>query len=71
MQLQKNNIQFNDVDGVRVKNDLGWWLLRASNTGAVLVARCEALSKENLNQLQEDLSKYLLANQISLPQELC
>ncbi len=71
LQLQKNNIQFNDVDGVRVTNDLGWWLLRASNTGAVLVARCEALSKENLNQLQEDLSKYLLANEISLPKELC
>lgn len=28
-----------DVDGVRVKTDDGWWLVRASNTQAALVAR--------------------------------
>src|SRR3546814_12300926 len=27
------------IDGVRVKTADGWWLLRASNTQAVLVAR--------------------------------
>ena len=30
------------TDGVRVQTADGWWLLRASNTQAVLVARCEA-----------------------------
>ncbi len=30
------------TDGVRVKTDDGWWLLRASNTQDVLVARAEA-----------------------------
>ncbi|OYY04417.1 MAG: phosphomannomutase [Acidocella sp. 35-58-6] len=31
-----------DTDGVRVNTADGWWLLRASNTQAVLVARAEA-----------------------------
>ena len=43
------------VDGVRVKTDDGWWLLRASNTQAVLVARCEASSEEGLGRLKEEL----------------
>jgi hypothetical protein len=32
----------NDIDGVRVNTPDGWWLLRASNTQEVLVARAEA-----------------------------
>ena len=56
-ELKANLIQagakFSDVDGVRVLNDDGWWLLRASNTQAVLVARCESSSPEGLARLQE------------------
>lgn len=37
------------VDGVRVRTDHGWWLLRASNTQAVLVARAEADSADHLS----------------------
>ena len=37
-----------DVDGVRVKFDEGWGLLRASNTQPVMVMRCEATSEEKL-----------------------
>lgn len=70
-QLREKNINFNDVDGIRMQNENGWWLLRASNTGAVLVARCEALTQENLNKLKQDLSNQLIANNISLPKELC
>ncbi|MDB5368784.1 MAG: phosphomannomutase [Roseomonas sp.] len=51
------NVQ--DVDGVRVLTEDGWWLLRASNTQAVLVARAEAKSAEGLERL-----KALLAGQI-------
>jgi phosphomannomutase len=70
-QLREKNIDFNDIDGIRAQNENGWWLLRASNTGAVLVARCEALSQENLDKLKKDLSDQLLANKISIPKELC
>jgi len=58
-QLTKNNISLNDVDGVRVSSSDGWWLLRASNTQAILVARCESDSEAGLLRLQEQLGSYL------------
>jgi phosphomannomutase len=39
------------TDGVRVKTDDGWWLLRASNTQDVLVARAEASDQAGLDRL--------------------
>ena len=39
------------TDGVRVKTDDGWWLLRASNTQDVLVARAEAKDDAGLKRL--------------------
>jgi len=51
-----------DVDGVRVLFGDGWGLVRASNTQPVLVARCEAKSKEGLRRIcevmQEALEKF-------------
>ena len=40
--LEREGAKFNAIDGVRVSTEDGWWLLRASNTQAVLVARAEA-----------------------------
>ncbi|MDA9193710.1 hypothetical protein N9P08_00525 [Alphaproteobacteria bacterium] len=34
-----------------MRNDDGWWLVRASNTEAALVARAEGKTPENLNKL--------------------
>lgn len=42
-----------DVDGVRVKFDDGWGLVRASNTQPVLVLRFEATTKEKLTEYKE------------------
>jgi phosphomannomutase/phosphoglucomutase len=39
-----------DVDGVRVKFDDGWGLIRASNTQPVLVTRFEATSTDSLEK---------------------
>lgn len=58
-ELAKNNIEFNDVDGIRADSDLGWWLLRASNTQSCLVARCEANSNQDLEKLKEILKNNL------------
>jgi len=41
-----------DVDGVRAKFAGGWGLVRASNTGPVLVMRCEADTKANLAEIR-------------------
>ena len=40
--LAAEGAEVNAIDGVRVLTADGWWLLRASNTQAVLVARAEA-----------------------------
>jgi phosphomannomutase len=55
------------VDGVRVLTDDGWWLLRASNTQAVLVARCEASSEAGLDRLKAQLVKQLVASGLEAP----
>ncbi len=46
--LKKAGAKFSDIDGVRVSTKDGWWLLRASNTQPVLVARCEAADEAGL-----------------------
>ncbi len=56
-----------DIDGVRVATADGWWLLRASNTQAVLVARCEATSKPGLDRLKAALSSQLAASGLAAP----
>ncbi len=43
--------EVNATDGVRVNTKDGWWLLRASNTQDVLVARAESDTKEGLDRL--------------------
>ncbi len=55
------------VDGVRVSTEDGWWLLRASNTQAVLVARCEAKSEAGLERLKADLLAQLRESGVQPP----
>jgi len=64
--LNQSGANFSPVDGVRVMNADGWWLLRASNTQAVLVARCESTSHDGLARLQNNLSEQLSASGIKL-----
>lgn len=56
-----------DTDGVRVRTADGWWLLRASNTQAVLVARAEATSAEGLERLKAALAEQLGASGLAAP----
>jgi len=42
-----------DVDGVRVKFEDGWGLVRASNTQPALVLRFEALTRDRLNEIKK------------------
>ena len=51
----RTDVQVNDVDGVRVTSEDGWWLLRASNTQDVLVARCESRTEAGLERLKAQL----------------
>lgn len=67
--LKQAGAKVNDIDGVRVNTPDGWWLLRASNTQAVLVARCESANEEGLERLKGDLRAALAASGVSLPDE--
>ena len=49
----------NATDGVRVTTRDGWWLLRASNTQDVLVARAESDSEEGLERLMAQIDEQL------------
>ena len=57
--LKKEKKKFIAIDGVRYSTKEGWWLVRASNTQNIIVARCEAYSKENLNKVKLNLRKNL------------
>ncbi len=47
------------TDGVRVTTDDGWWLLRASNTQDVLVARAESDNEAGLDRLMAQIDEQL------------
>ena len=49
----------NSIDGVRVTTDDGWWLLRASNTQDVLVARAESDDEAGLTRLMAQIDEQL------------
>ena len=68
--LNQGKINFNDVDGIRVDSAKGWWLIRASNTQAALVARCDGASPQDLLELKSELRKQLQSCNIAIPAEL-
>jgi phosphomannomutase len=53
--LAKTDADVIDIDGVRVITEDGWWLLRASNTQDVLVARAESDTAAGLERLIEQI----------------
>ncbi len=60
--LSASGADVNATDGVRVNTADGWWLLRASNTQDVLVARAESLSEAGLERLMEQIDGQLAAS---------
>lgn len=48
-----------DIDGVRGENELGWWILRASNTQNVLSIRAEARDNQALETLKSHVNSLL------------
>lgn len=57
--LADSPAQVDGTDGVRVTTEDGWWLLRASNTQDVLVARAESESEEGLERLIAQIDEQL------------
>jgi phosphomannomutase len=65
--LKSGTAKVTAIDGVRVQTDDGWWLLRASNTQAVLVARAEAPSPEKLERVKAVLVSQLAQSGVDAP----
>jgi len=57
--LAANGAKFDATDGVRVSTSDGWWLLRASNTQDVLVARAEAADEAGVERLVAQIDEQL------------
>jgi phosphomannomutase len=57
--LKAEGADVNPTDGARVSTDDGWWLLRASNTQDVLVARAEAEDEAGLGRLVSQVDAQL------------
>ena len=57
--LASDGAKVDATDGVRVSTADGWWLLRASNTQDVLVARAEAADQSGLDRLVAQIDDQL------------
>ncbi|MBA3667301.1 MAG: phosphomannomutase, partial [Sphingomonas sp.] len=62
--LAEEGAKVDKTDGVRVKTADGWWLLRASNTQDVLVARAESKDQAGLDRLMATINAQLKASGI-------
>jgi phosphomannomutase len=62
--LEAEGARVDRTDGARVSTDDGWWLLRASNTQDVLVARAEARDEPGLERLMAQIDAQLSASGI-------
>lgn len=58
------------IDGVRVDEARGWWLLRASNTQPALVARAEGDDAAACQDMMETLADLLLHSGVAAPEVL-
>jgi phosphomannomutase len=65
--LAAEDAEVNTIDGVRVSTPDGWWLLRASNTQAIVVARAEAKDQAGLDRLKQEIRGHLRAAGVEPP----
>ena len=54
----------NFIDGIRVDLDVGWFLIRASNTENSLVLRIDGNTKENFVNLSKEVDALLKSEKI-------
>ncbi len=61
----------NEVDGVRVSSEGGWWLARASNTQPAIIVRCEAPDEDILSNLKAMVESQLRLSGVNLRLDDC
>jgi len=65
--LNTRGMSFVDIDGVRVRTESGWWLVRASNTEANLILRVESNSSAGLAELIAYVKELLALVEVAFP----
>ena len=63
--LKKEDKKIIDIDGVRVEDEDGWFLMRASNTQNQLTCRAESTSEEGLRKLIDTIENQLTLSDVS------
>ncbi len=63
--LARDGAAVNDTDGVRVRTNDGWWLLRASNTQAAVTLRAEATDEAGLQRLLDTIDRQLALSSVA------
>ncbi len=63
--LKKIETKIIDIDGIRIENKYGWFLIRASNTQNQLTCRAEAVSHEGLLFLIKILEEQLILSGVN------
>ena len=51
------DMEFSEVDGMRVRYERGWFLCRPSNTEPILVMMAEAKDRESLTDILVDVEE--------------
>ncbi|WP_408735658.1 phosphomannomutase/phosphoglucomutase [Asaia bogorensis] len=69
-QIRERDMGMTLIDGVRVDEATGWWLLRASNTQPALVARAEGNDEVACRAMMETLAGLLLHSGVAVPEGL-
>ena len=68
--LESSGATVDRTDGARVSTPDGWWLLRASNTQDVLVARAESGDQAGLDRLVAQIDEQLAASGLERGQQV-
>jgi phosphomannomutase len=63
--LMREGAALNTLDGVRVSTADGWWLARASNTQAAIVARAEGTNADSLTRLMHAMHTALASQGVT------
>ena len=67
--LTGQGIRIIDIDGIRVESEIGWWIIRPSNTQNQISIRIEGTSAENLTKLKTEVKNLLSGKNIIFPME--
>ena len=68
--LAREGARVDRTDGVRVSTEDGWWLLRASNTDAMLTVRAESRDRDGLARLLGTVRRLLQGAGVAPPSVL-